>query len=352
MIQLKPCRDLSALSRVIKSVGCYQVGAEPKSGVPISLNDGEKPALGDGVHHDLRVVPVSPLRNFGMVVDAVAVFRLRAKFHVVRIAARAIAAQVVKRQTFRDWAVSLRPLPAVATPCLTIAAEPSVSVVTGRQFPTSCLLVDNVPVLPAVAGIIHLRLTRDVPQPRKLSYRRRFTAAAQANPIGVANSLGDGRHRMAFNELRVASPNGAVGVVGADGRLPSTAALAKAGWVGASGVIGQRCLATAKRAAVVTLQVARLFGQQLPATARAWGFRAGRLNRFGLFVPGSHLMAVNETAPARKPAVGALRKFAASARARLAIVDMGHMISSKDLWFGLAGAQTLCQPFHCTVKVT
>jgi hypothetical protein len=365
MIQLKSCWDLSALSRVIKSMGRHQVGTEPKSGVAILLDDGEKPALSDRVHHDLRIVPVSPLRNFGVIVDAAAILRLRAKLHMVWAAARAISTQMVKRQAFRDRSISLRPVPAMATPQLAITADLSVSVFTPRQFPASCFFVDDVLMLPAVAGVVHLRLTRDVPQPRKLGYRRMFAAATQAEAARISDTLGQNAV-MSMSEAYVAPSYNLLRAVRSISNVHTftTAAAAFTRWVWASRVIWPNRIATSFPFIPMALKISQRFAGNLEHTSGNLGSlrklaasahaKAGRVWRYGRWLafwlkPGA--VAVNETAAARKSAVGALRNFSASARARLAKIDLGHLISSKDLWFWLAGAQTLSQPFHCTVEV-
>lgn len=350
VVKFHPFADLSARSLIIKAVGRKQPSAHPKAGVPVLLSDRENVASGHGVNADLRVCPVAPLWNFRVVVNTPAVFRLRAKLHVVRIAAGAIAAKMVKGQPFWNRAVVLGPVPTVGKPEPAVAPDAAVPVhLIGGQFPTSGPAVDDVLMLPAVAGAVHPRLAGNVAKPRKLGDWGLLAASTFAKAARVPDAPYNRRHAMASDEPGIAANHQAEMVVGADRRLATAPALAQAGWVRASRVIRAQCFATVRHAAIVALQVPRLLVKRLAASAFA-SLRTAGLNDPELSTANLDLVAMDETAPARQTAVGTIYGLAASTPAKLAKIDLGHLIFSRDRWSAGTGVHALGQPFYCIVK--
>jgi hypothetical protein len=350
VVKFQPFADLPARSLIIKAVGRKQPSAHPKAGVPVLLRDRENVASGRGVNADLRVCPVAPLRNFRVVVNATAVLRLRAKLHVVGIAARAITAKVVKGQPFRNWAVALGPVPTVGKPKPSAAPDAAIAMdLVGRELPASGSAVDDVLMLPAVASAVHLRLPGNVAQAREFSDGRLLSASTFANAARVSDAPYNWRHAVASNEPGKATPQYAMAAIGADGRLPAASALTKAGWVGAARIVGLDRLAAMRHAAIVALQIPRLLRKRLAASACA-GLCALKLNDPQLFAARLDLVAMDESAAARKSPVGTICDLAASTLAKLAKIDLGHLIFSRDRWSAGTGVHALGQPFYCIVK--
>src|ERR1035441_3015329 len=345
VVQLEPRRNPALFSLVIPAVRRYQSRSHPEPRVPVILNDREEPALRGWIDRYIRLVRIAPLGNFGVVVDAAAILFLCAKLHVIWVAARANSAKVVKGHALGDGAVPLAPIPTVGHVQLPIAMDSAVPIFSmDGHDPASGGLINGVARLLAVPPAIHLRLAGDVPKPRKLCDGCLPAASASANTAGVSDAARDRRHAVTLDESVVATPQHAMTAIGADCGLPSASAHAQAGWVRAARVVGLNRFASMRHAAVVAFQVAWLFREWVTASAftrlRAWwpdqhGFSA---TRFGL-------VAVNEPAAARKSAVGTICDLAASALARLAKIDLGHLISVKDLWSAGTGVHALGQPF-------
>jgi hypothetical protein len=192
----------------------------------------------------------------------------------------------------------------------------------------------------------HLGLAGDISQLRLFGNRRFSTASAFAYAARVSDAAYNRRHAVALQESDVAAPQQAVAAIGANRGLPSASARAQAGWVRAARVVGLNCFATVRHSAIVAFQVARLVCERLAASAFA-GLRAWWPDQRGLSASRFDLVPVDESAPARKTAVGTICDLTASALAKLAKINLGHLISRKDLWSAGSGVHALGQPFYC-----
>src|ERR1035441_345846 len=76
VVQLEPRRNPALFSLVIPAVRRYQSRSHPEPRVPVILNDREEPALRGWIDRYIRLVPIAPLGNFGVVVDAAAILFL------------------------------------------------------------------------------------------------------------------------------------------------------------------------------------------------------------------------------------------------------------------------------------
>jgi hypothetical protein len=356
MVQLEPCRNFPALALVVKSMGRNQPVVLPEPRVPILLNDGKKPTSSYRVNHNIRFIPVAPLRNFGMVPNAPGILRLCAKFHVVGAAARFLATEVVQCHVFGNRPVSLLPIIPVAHEEIPVTMQSGVPILAMHgQYPTA-VPVDSVAGCgaPTVAGKVHLRLAGDVPKFGLQSNRRLQTAAAETFPRS-SNSFGRNLVVPA-QEAVVASRHSSVVVIESDQRFGPTPASAKPGRVRASRVIGSQYLAPAACGAVAQSRIVPFdetgLRRQL-STTTAFAKVAGSIwcglwwSVFELCGKQRGVVPVDEPSSARKSAVGTICDFSTPALARLAKIDLGHLISLQDLWSWLAGVYALCQPFHC-----
>lgn len=298
-----------------------------------------------------------------MVVNAPCILRLRAKFQMVWVAARAITAQMVKREPFGNWPETLRPIPAVCHVQLAVAMDAPVPVLAmNREDPTACVPVDLVRRCgtPAVAGVVHLRLPGDVPEPRKLSDGRLFAAPAEANTI--PSDLFSSALVMPLQEAGVASGHRLRDRVCAVGNTYgfATTATAFARWVRAARVIWFDRVTAGGPLFPVPNSIPQEFSGNLkrsPVFLGALGLlaapthtetrRVGRRCTLNTLRLKSGAVPVDESAAARQAAVGALYELAAPAFAKLAKIDLGHLISLQDLWSWLAGVLALGQPFQC-----
>jgi hypothetical protein len=195
----------------------------------------------------------------------------------------------------------------------------------------------------------HPRLASNVPEFGLTRDGCLLAASAYTCSARISDSAGYGRHGVAPDESGEASALCAVAIVGADRGLTAASALTKAGRVGAARIVGVNGLATMRHAAVVALQVPRLFVELLAASAFA-SLCAARLNDPELSPACLDLVAVDESTPARQSTVGTICDLAASTLAKLAKIDLGHLIFSRDRWSAGTGVHALGQPFYCIVK--
>jgi hypothetical protein len=359
MVQLEPCRDFPALSLVVKPMGWNQPVVLPKACVPILLDDGEEPTSGCRVNYDIRFVPVSPLRNFGMVPNAASVLFLRANLHMIRVAAISDPAKVVGGHVAGNRPVSLLPVPAMREPKPSIAPNAAVAVnLIGREFPAAGSSIDDVLVLPTMAGNVHLRRSGDVPEFGLQSNRSVHTTPAETFAC-PSDTFGPDLVVPA-QESAVASRHSSVVAVESDQRFGPTSASAKPRRVRAARVIRSQHLTpaacgTVAQSRIVTFDETGLRGQL--NTASAFAKVAGAI-WCGLWWPVLELrrkqrgiVAVDEPSAARKSAVGTICDLAAPTFAKLAKIDLGHMISLKDLWSAGTGVHALGQPFDCNREV-
>jgi hypothetical protein len=233
---------------------------------------------------------------------------------------------------------------------LAIAVNPAVSILAmNLENPASGTAVNSVGRALPMASAVHLRLPGDVAKPRKLGDGRLLSAPTFAEATRVPDAPYNRRHAVASQETGVAAQDKPKVVIIADGRAPAASALTKAGRVGAARIVGVNGLATMRHAAVVALQVPRLFVELLAASAFA-SLCAARLNDPELSPACLDLVAVDESTPARQSTVGTICDLAASTLAKLAKIDLGHLIFSRDRWSAGTGVHALGQPFYCIVK--
>lgn len=353
MIELESFFDLPFNFLVIKPVSGDEDSPHPKSGIAVLLSDGENMASGLRVDNNIRFLPVSPPRYLGVVGNAAAVFGARAQFKVIGVTACANPAKVIESHFGGNWAVSLLPEPAMAEVGLTRTSNAAISVrFVPRQYPTSRLFIRRVWDAPTMAGEVHLRLASDVPKPRIFGNRRLLSAPAETQS-SPADSFGRDLV-MASQVSHVAASDPAFMIVGADRNGPETSTHTESGGVGASRVV--RLLNAAaiaqlslSKPRVVAFQKARFACQQFAASAftrldSLWRGLRRSLRQFCR--KQFRVVAFNETAMARRSAVGADDDLTASAMAKsFAKLSCGHRISPVDRWFGWIGVSAPIQPF-------
>ena len=309
VVEFHSLGHLATRTPVIETMRRNQSPTNPETRVAVLLSDREDMTSGLRVDNNIRVVPVSPLRDFRMIMDASGVLRLRAKLHVIRVAARAVAAKMVKSETFRDGAKSLCPVPSVCKPESSTTPDAAVATnIRWGQLPASGFVVDDILILPSVADDVLARLSRNVPQSALTGNRRLSTASARAQS-GRISDLANLQFVMASQKSVVAALHVAVAAIIGYRRLCAASTLANAGRVRPARVAGSRHFASA---------------------AGRSGAQAG-------------VVAFQESWFARQVR-------AASALAKRARIGVGHLISLKDRWSWLAGVHALSQPFQYIVK--
>jgi hypothetical protein len=309
VVEFHSLGDLATRTPVVETMRRNQSPTNPETRVAVLLRNREDMTSGRRIDNDVRIFPVSPLRNFGMVVNAPGILRLRAKLQMIWVAARTVAAKVVKRETLWDRAEALRPVPSVRKP--ESSATPDAAVATDirwRQFPTSGFAVDTVLVLPSVPYDELARLPRDVPQTALTGNRRLSATPARAKACRVADPP-NLQFIVASAESVVAALHIAVAAIARDRRLRAASTLAKAGRIRAARVVGTEDLTSAARRSAAQSGVV--------AFQKSWF--AGQMR-------------------------------AASTLAKRARIGVGHLISLKDRWSRLAGVHALSQPFQYIVK--
>jgi len=129
---------------------------------------------------------------------------VRDKFKMVWIHASSVPAQMVKLKAIRNGAVLLFPKPDVAKIRLVFPANARIPIGAWlTNYPTSGFRIRLRNSTPAMAGVIHLRLPGDIPQPRVLGNRRCLPAPAEAFTSST-DSLG-GDFVVALQKMDVAS---------------------------------------------------------------------------------------------------------------------------------------------------
>lgn len=350
VIQLEPRRDSALFSLVIKSMRGHQPVSFPEPRVAILLNDGEKPALRLRIDHDIGFVPIAPLRNFGVVPNAAAILFLRANLHMIGVAAISDPAKVVKSHVVGNRAETLLPIPTMCKPKPSIAPDATVTVdLVGREFPAAGSSIDNVLVLPTMAGEVHLRCSRDVSKTVLRGNRCFEPAPAHAKATAkVSNATHRRCHGMPLDVSGVAPFHQSFAVIGGNCGLSAALTEAQARWIRAARVVGLNvnCFPVMRQSAIVALQEAPLCYKRLAASASAKRCIVWR-NGPRLSAARPHLVAVDEPSAARKSAVGAVCDLSAPAFAKLARIDLGHLTSLLGLWSAGTGVHALGQPFDC-----
>ncbi len=228
VVQLQALWDRTVRATVKHRVRHEQMPAEPDAGVAIVLRNAELPAARVGID---CVAGFGPFRDRLFRVQPSHVLLVRHRLQMIWVHARAIAAQVIKLHSVRDWAMALFVVPDMAqyqspiSPDARIAIRPM-----ARNYPASCMRVALVLLSIFVAADVQLGHAHGFTTAGVLGNSRLFAASAEA-VSGVDSVWAPGEPLMERLETDVAPGDDAplrVGAVSsAHGR--AAAALAHAG---------------------------------------------------------------------------------------------------------------------------